>query len=53
MLARDEGWQLIDPMRAIRDANGNYLPGMTSDGVHPTRRAAGLIALALRAALTG
>jgi lysophospholipase L1-like esterase len=52
MLAQAEGWQLVDPMRAIRDANGNYLPGMTSDGVHPTRRAAALIALSLRGALT-
>jgi lysophospholipase L1-like esterase len=52
-LARNAGWQLVDPMRAIRDADGNYLPGMTSDGVHPTRRAAQLIALALLPSLTG
>ena len=52
-LARAEGWALIDPMTAIRAPDGKYLPGMTSDGVHPTRRAASLIALALQPALTG
>ena len=52
-LARAEGWCLVDPMRAIRAPDGKYLPGMTSDGVHPTLRAARLIALALQPALTG
>ncbi|HEV7187283.1 MAG TPA: SGNH/GDSL hydrolase family protein [Blastococcus sp.] len=52
-LARAEGWTLLDPMTAIRAPDGKYLPGMTVDGVHPTQRAAHLIALALQPALTG
>jgi lysophospholipase L1-like esterase len=50
-LAAREGWQFTDPMVDVRDASGNWLPGMSDDGVHPTRRAAQLIGERLGAAV--
>jgi lysophospholipase L1-like esterase len=50
-LARAQGWQMVDPMSAISDGHGHYLPGMTSDRVHPTLPAARVIGEALRSAL--
>lgn len=50
-LARAQGWQLVDPMSAISDGHGHYLPGMTRDGVHPTPPAALMIGEALHSAL--
>ena len=51
-LAEAEGWQLVDPMTAVRTADSEWLPGMSDDGVHPDDTAARLIGQALRAALT-
>lgn len=50
-LARAQGWRLVDPMSAISDGHGHYLPGMTRDGVHPTPPAARVIGEALHSAL--
>jgi len=50
-LAHEEGWELVDPMTAIRDDGGHYARGMTDDGVHPTPRAARLIGQALHRSL--
>jgi lysophospholipase L1-like esterase len=52
-LARQEGWELVDPMRGVGDGRGHYLPGMSDDGVHPTAAGARLIGAALHAAVTG
>jgi lysophospholipase L1-like esterase len=50
-LARAQHWQMVDPMSAISDGHGHYLPGMTRDGMHPTPPAARTIGQILRAAL--
>lgn len=50
-LARARGWKMVDPMSAISDGHGHYLPGMTRDGVHPTVPAARVIGEALLSAL--
>jgi lysophospholipase L1-like esterase len=50
-LARAHGWQMVDPMSAISDGHGHYLPGMTRDGVHPSPPAARAIGQALHRAL--
>jgi lysophospholipase L1-like esterase len=50
-LARAQGWQMVDPMSAISDGHGHYLPGMTRDGVHPTPPAARRIGETLHRAL--
>jgi lysophospholipase L1-like esterase len=52
-LAGREGWQLVDPMGAVGDGHGHYLPGMSDDGMHPTAEGARLIGAALHAAVTG
>jgi lysophospholipase L1-like esterase len=52
-LAAQEGWQLVDPMQAVRGEDGGWLPGMSDDGVHPTRPAAALIGESFRRALIG
>ena len=49
-LADANGWQFIDPTGNIR--NGDvYAPGMTSDGIHPTPRAAELLGRNISAAV--
>lgn len=50
-LAQREGWQFVDPLVDVRAPDGSWLPGMSSDGVHPTQRAAKLIGQRLRAAV--
>jgi lysophospholipase L1-like esterase len=50
-LAQREGWQFVDPLVDVRAADGSWLPGMSSDGVHPTQQAAKLIGARLNAAL--
>jgi lysophospholipase L1-like esterase len=50
-LAAQEGWQFTDPMVDVRAADGSWLPGMSSDGVHPTQRGARLIGKRLGAAV--
>jgi lysophospholipase L1-like esterase len=51
-LARSAGWEFVDPMTGIRAADGQWLPGMSDDGVHPDAAAARLIGHALRAVLS-
>jgi lysophospholipase L1-like esterase len=50
-LAQQHGWQYVDPMTGCRDADGDYEPGTTLDGVHPTEQAAAAIGAALHEAL--
>ena len=50
-LAAQEGWQFTDPMVDVRAADGSWLPGMSTDGVHPTQRGARLIGRRLGAAV--
>jgi lysophospholipase L1-like esterase len=52
-VASRQGWRLVDPMSAVGDGRGHYLPGMSEDGVHPTAAGAQLIGATLHAALTG
>jgi lysophospholipase L1-like esterase len=50
-LAQQRGWQFVDPMTDCRDADGDYEPGTSLDGVHPTEQAAAHIGVALHEAL--
>ncbi|GHE08015.1 SGNH/GDSL hydrolase family protein [Klenkia taihuensis] len=50
-LAQQRGWLYVDPMTGCRDADGDYAPGTTLDGVHPTEQAAAAIGAALHEAL--
>ncbi len=50
-LAQQHGWQYVDPMTDCRDADGDYRPGTSLDGVHPTEQAAAHIGVALHEAL--
>ncbi|MEI4271456.1 SGNH/GDSL hydrolase family protein [Klenkia sp. LSe6-5] len=50
-LAREEGWQFVDPMTAVRDGDGGWRDGTTPDGVHPTEAAAARIGAALHEAV--
>lgn len=50
-LAQQHGWQFVDPMTGCRDADGDYRPGTSPDGVHPTEQAAAHIGVALHEAL--
>ncbi|NDI49497.1 SGNH/GDSL hydrolase family protein [Goekera deserti] len=49
-LADQEGWQYLDPWEGI-GAGGVYLPGASSDGVHPVPEAADLVGTRIRSAL--
>jgi lysophospholipase L1-like esterase len=46
------GWTYVDPYAQVR-AGIRYRPGMSRDGIHPTRRGARLIGEAIRATLDG
>ncbi|MCO7221864.1 SGNH/GDSL hydrolase family protein, partial [Klenkia sp. PcliD-1-E] len=50
-LARQHGWEYVDPMTGCRDADGGYRPGTSPDGVHPTEQAAAHIGAVLHEAL--
>ncbi|SDG30421.1 SGNH/GDSL hydrolase family protein [Klenkia brasiliensis] len=50
-LAQQQGWQYVDPMTQCRDDDGDYRPGTSLDGVHPTEQAAAHIGVALHEAL--
>jgi lysophospholipase L1-like esterase len=52
-LAAQEGWRFADPMVDVRASDGSWLPGMSTDGVHPTHRGARLIGRRLGAAVRG
>ena len=42
--ADGHGYDYVDGGRDVRDANGDWLPGMSDDGIHPTAAAARIIA---------
>ncbi|WP_210480557.1 GDSL-type esterase/lipase family protein [Naasia sp. SYSU D00948] len=49
-LARDEGWEWVDPMGRI-ESGGEFREGMSDDGVHPSARASRLIGEAIESAV--
>ena len=50
-LAAGNGWSFIDPWVFLRASDGQYLPGMTVEGVHPSAAAQQHLAVELRAAI--
>jgi lysophospholipase L1-like esterase len=50
-LARERGWDFVDAMAGVRNAEGGWRTGMSEDGVHPDDQGADLIGAALRAAI--
>ena len=50
-LAREQGWQWVDPMTGVRAPDGGYAPGDSDDGVHPSGPAARSVGEDLRTAL--
>lgn len=53
VLAAQQGWRFVDPMVDVRAPDGSWLPGMSTDGVHPTQRGARLIGERIGAAVRG
>ncbi len=49
-LARDHGWEWVDAAAGLRDGD-RFAPGMSTDGLHPTRAGARVIGGAVRDAL--
>lgn len=49
-VADQHGWAWVDASRDVRSGN-EYAPGMSTDGVHPTRAAAELLGAQVRAVL--
>jgi lysophospholipase L1-like esterase len=47
-----QGWTFVDAMAGLRKADANA-PGLTSDGVHPTKAGARIVGLALQEAIVG
>lgn len=45
------GWAFVDPFRAIRAADGAYVPGSSRDGIHPTAEANRSVAAAMADAI--
>lgn len=45
------GWAFVDPFRAIRAADGAYVPGTSPDGIHPTAEANRGVAAAMADAI--
>src|SRR3954452_11344383 len=50
-LADEHGWRLVDSAAAVRTPDGNWDPGMSEDGIHPTDAGAVLLGAAIRDAL--
>lgn len=46
-LAADTGASFVDPRAALSDDDGDWLPGLSSDGVHPTPEGASRLADAI------
>ncbi|MGL5405989.1 MAG: SGNH/GDSL hydrolase family protein [Propionibacteriaceae bacterium] len=49
--ADDRGYDYVDGGRDVRNTNGDWLPGMSDDGVHPTAAAARVIAKTIMAGI--
>jgi len=45
------GWAFVDPFRAVRAADGAYVPGTSRDGIHPTGEANRGVAAAMADAI--
>ena len=52
-LAAAEGWEFVDCGASVRDPSGEWLPGTTYDGVHPTVDGAARIGAVVHQALVG
>lgn len=50
-LASAEGWTWVDPWIAVRQPDGTYTSGTTTDGVHPQPATARLAGIALHTAI--
>lgn len=50
-LAREHGWEWVDPGAAVRTDSLTFAPGMASDGVHPTVHGARRLGETLGAAI--
>jgi len=50
--AEQRGWSFIDPWADVRSPDGQYLPGLTIDGIHPTLDAQQIAADAIAKSLT-
>jgi lysophospholipase L1-like esterase len=50
-LADEHGWQLVDSAAAVRAPDGQWLPGLSEDGIHPTDAGAALLGTAIHDAL--
>ncbi|QTE30459.1 SGNH/GDSL hydrolase family protein [Pengzhenrongella sicca] len=49
---RAQGWTFVDAMVGLR-SDDRYGPGMTTDGLHPSHRAAEILGVALAGAIVG
>lgn len=50
-LAAQEGWTWIDPWSFVRATDGTFLPGTSTDGIHPTNQVEQRIGVELRSAI--
>jgi hypothetical protein len=50
-LAGTRGWRFVDASAGLRDGDGRYQDGMTSDGIHPSEEGARVLGEAIAAAL--
>ena len=51
--AAAQGWTFVDAMAGVRTPDGQFWPGATADGVHPTPDAAAIIGKAIADAIQG
>jgi lysophospholipase L1-like esterase len=52
-MATQKGWEYADTAAVVRSADGQWLPGMSGDGIHPNPVGAAKIGTAVHAALVG
>lgn len=52
-LAGARGWRFVDASAGLRDADGRYQEGMTSDGIHPSEEGSRVLGEAIAEALRG
>ena len=52
-LAAEQGWQLVDSAAGVRTTDGQWLAGLSEDGIHPTATAAAVIGTTVHDALVG
>lgn len=50
-LASARGWRFVDASAGLRDADGRYQDGMTSDGIHPSEEGSRVLGEAIAEAL--